>query len=349
MGAARGSSAGKLSSETRQSGLIRCSFSANGRSQPANPLSLSFDLVLNMVLSAFCRGIVDPKGRQLDKHSKNRQALVDAIKNGATLIVPGAHDAISAKLIERHQFPAVYVGSYATSAARLGLPDVGLVSMNEMVDHARSIVDAVNVPVIADGENGWFNAANLWRTVRYFESAGVAAIHIEDHEFGKHAPVRPRLASLEQSVSKIRAAVEARQDPNFLIIARSDALWVTGDLDEVIRRLNAYADAGADLVMPTRISPKVLAECRSRIKAQVIVTDKVGFSVEDEMQSGASVVLYYGLSLYASYHGVKAALDSFAHLRDADKVPHLRDHIEEFETFMDYESFARRAGKFGVE
>jgi len=295
------------------------------------------------------KGTADPKGRKLKKHSRIRQTLVDAIKNNTTLIVPGAHDPISAKLIERHRFPAVYVGSYATSAARLGLPDVGLVSMNEMVDHARSIVDAVNVPVIADGENGWFNAANIWRTISSFESAGVAAIHIEDHEFGKHAPVRPRLASLEQSVGKIRAAVEARQDPNFLIIARSDALWVTGDLEEAIARLNAYADAGADLVMPTRISPKVLAECRTRIKAQVVVTDKVGFSVEDEMQSGASLVLYYGLSLYASYHGVKTALDSFARLRDADKVPHLRAHIEEFETFMDYESFARRAEKFGVE
>lgn len=289
------------------------------------------------------------KGRKLDKHSKARQALVNAIAGGTTLIVPGAHDPISAKLIECHRFPAVYVGSYATSAARLGLPDVGLVSMNEMVDHARSIVDAVEVPVIADGENGWFNAANIWRTVRSFENAGVAAIHIEDHEFGKHAPVRPRLAPLEQVVGKIRAAVEARQDPNFLIIARSDALWVTGDLEEAIRRLNTYADAGADLVMPTRISPKVLAECRNRINARVVVTDKVGFSVEDEMQSGASVVLYYGLSLYASYHGVKAALESFSHLRDADKVPHLRAHIEEFEAFMDYESFALRAGKFGVE
>jgi 2-methylisocitrate lyase-like PEP mutase family enzyme len=300
-------------------------------------------------LSTVCQGTADPKGGKLKKHSKTRQTLVDAIKNNTTLIVPGAHDPISAKLIELHRFPAVYVGSYATSAARLGLPDVGLVSMNEMVDHARSIVDAVNVPVIADGENGWFNAANIWRTIQSFESAGVAAIHIEDHEFGKHAPVRPRLASLEQSVGKIRAAVEARQDPNFLIIARSDALWVTGDLEEAIRRLNAYADAGADLVMPTRISPKVLAECRDRIKALIVVTDKVGFSVEDEMQSGASVVLYYGLSLYASYYGVKAALDSFAQLRDADKVPHLRAHIEEFETFMDYEGFARRAEKFGVE
>jgi 2-methylisocitrate lyase-like PEP mutase family enzyme len=330
-----------------RSDFVRCSCSANECSQHANPPSISLDLIFCRALG-LCRSIAE-KGRKLNKHSKIRQALVDAIRKDTTLIVPGAHDPISAKLIERHRFPAVYVGSYATSAARLGLPDVGLVSMNEMVDHARSIVDAVNVPVIADGENGWFNAANIWRTIRCFESAGVAAIHIEDHEFGKHAPVRPRLASLKDSVGKIRAAVEAREDPNFLIIARSDALWVTGDLEEVIRRLNAYAEAGADLVMPTRISPNLLAECRSRIKAQVVVTDKVGFSVEDEMQSGASVVLYYGLSLYASYHGVKAALDSFAHLRDADKVPHLRAHIEEFETFMDYESFARRAEKFGVE
>ncbi len=114
--------------------------------------------------------------------------------------------------------------------------------------------------------------------------------------------------------------------------------------------MNAYADAGADLVMPTRISPKVLAECRTRFKAKVVVTDKVGFSVEDEMQSGASLVLYYGLSLYASYHGVKAALDGFARLRDADKVPHLRAHIEEFETFMDYERWSNKsAPRFGQQ
>ncbi len=106
----------------------------------------------------------------MKKHSTIRQTLVDAIKSNTTLIVPGAHDPISAKLIERHRFPAVYVGSYATSAARLGLPDVGLVSMNEMVDHARSIVDAVNVPVIADGENGWFNAASKALELQQFIS-----------------------------------------------------------------------------------------------------------------------------------------------------------------------------------
>jgi hypothetical protein len=85
-------------------------------SRPANPSSISFDLDLRVALSAFCRGIANPKGRRLDKHSKIWQALVDATRNDATLIVPGAHDPISAKLIERHRFPAVYVGSYATSA-----------------------------------------------------------------------------------------------------------------------------------------------------------------------------------------------------------------------------------------
>src|ERR1700746_3790749 len=108
-----------------------CSCSANGCSRPAHPSAISFDLVFSVVLTAFRRGIAAPQGRRLDKHSRIRQALVDATTNGATLIVPGAHDPISAKLIERYRFPAVYVGSYATSAARLGLPDVGLVYMNE--------------------------------------------------------------------------------------------------------------------------------------------------------------------------------------------------------------------------
>jgi 2-methylisocitrate lyase-like PEP mutase family enzyme len=149
---------------------------------------------------------------------QHRDALKGLITLGKTLIVPGAHDPISAKLIEDAGFPAVYVGSYATAATRLGLPDVGLLTMDEMVAHARSIVDSVDIPVLADGESGWFKAANVWRTIRAFESAGVCGIHIEDHEFGKHAPVTPRLASIEQAVQKTRAAVESRTDPKFLIM-----------------------------------------------------------------------------------------------------------------------------------
>lgn len=113
---------------------------------------------------------------------------------------------MSAKLVERAGFPAVYIGSYATAAAGFGMPDV---TMEEMAAHAKRIADAVDMPVIADGENGWNNAANIWRTVRSFEQAGVCGIHIEDHEFGKHADVRQVLLSCDQMVQKIHAALDA--------------------------------------------------------------------------------------------------------------------------------------------
>src|SRR5688500_15893092 len=116
----------------------------------------------------------------MSKASQNRRAFKRLLAQGGTLAVPGAYDPVSAMLIERAGFPAVYIGSYATAAARLGLPDVGLVTMEEMAAHAKAVADAVSVPVLADGENGFANAANIWRTVRSFEQAGVCGIHIED-------------------------------------------------------------------------------------------------------------------------------------------------------------------------
>jgi 2-methylisocitrate lyase-like PEP mutase family enzyme len=283
------------------------------------------------------------------KTAEERRADLKALLGqGGTLILPGAYDPLSARLIEQAGFPAVYVGSYATSAARLGLPDVGAVTMDEMVAHARAIAEAVDLPVIADAENGWFNAANIWKTVHSFEHAGICGIHIEDHEFGKHAPVTPRLTSGAEAAARIRAAVDARKDPNFLIIARSDALWITGDMEEVVRRLTAYTEAGADMVMPTRVSPEQLGAIRARVAAPVVITDRPGVSVRDEERTGVSMVLYYGLSLYAAYHGVKQALSAFAACRDADAVPHVRDQIAEFEAFIDYGPFATRAQRYGL-
>jgi methylisocitrate lyase len=266
---------------------------------------------------------------------------------GKTLVVPGAYDALSAKLVERAGFPAVYIGSYATSAAAYGLPDVGLITMDEMVAHAKRVADAVAIPVIADAENGWNNAANIWRTVRAFKQAGVCAIHIEDHEFGKHADVPQVLLSTEEMVQKIRAAVEAREDENFLIIARTDAAWAFRDVEDAIARMNAFIEAGADLVMPVGISPVKLKGLRSRIQGKLVTTDTPGRSVADEEAAGVDVVLYYGLSLYAAYAGVTAALDAFKRTRDADAA-HLRDGIAAFEGFMGYSEFAARAKKYGL-
>lgn len=284
----------------------------------------------------------------MGKAADNRKKLKDLILTEGTLVVPGAHDPISAKLVEQAGFPAVYVGSYATAAARLGMPDVGMVTMVEMVAHSKAVADVVDIPVLADAENGWNNAANIWRTIRSFEEAGVCGVHIEDHEFGKHAPVPQVVAPLEQMIHKVRAALETREDPNFLIIARTDVIWANNDLEEGIRRLNAFTEAGADIVMASGLDPKRLGEVRSRIKGKVLVTDTAGYSIEDEEKAGADIVLYYGFTLLAAYDGVRNALAAFRDARSAEKVPSVRKNVAEFENFIGYPKFTDRAKRYGL-
>jgi methylisocitrate lyase len=279
---------------------------------------------------------------------ERRVALKKMIAARRTLTMPGVHDCVAAKLAEQAGFPAIYVGSYATAASGFGLADVGAVTMEEMAAYAKRIVDAVNVPVLADGENGWNNPANIWRTVQMFEQAGVCGIHIEDHEFGKHAPVKQVLATPEQMVQKLRAALDAREDRNFLIIARTDAAWISDDVEEAIRRMNLFTEAGADLVMAPGLEPQKLATVRSRIKGKIVLVDTPGRSVADEEQAGADIVLYYGFTLYAAYDSVKRALAEFATTRNADAVPGVRNQAEAFEDFIGYPEFAERARRYKI-
>lgn len=280
--------------------------------------------------------------------SEKRRRFKALLAAGRSLAVPGAHDALSARLIEAAGFEAAYVGSYATAAARFGLPDVGLVTMDEMTAHAATVARAVDIPVLADAENGFGPAANVWRTVRAFEAAGTVGVHIEDHEFGKHADVPQRLMPAEGFVAKIRAALEAREDPDFLIVARSDAAWALGDIDETVRRLAACAAAGADLVFPTMVPPPRLAEIRGRLGAKVMVVDTPGFSSAAESGAGADVVLHYGMTVLAAWHGVREALAAFRAGGDADAAPGLRARAAEFERFMGYEEFAARVRRHGA-
>lgn len=282
------------------------------------------------------------------KAKQNRAKLKALLREGGLIVVPGAYDPVSAMLVEKAGFPVAYVGSYATSAARFGLPDVGLVSMDQMVAHAAAVADAVDIPVLADAENGWANAANIWRTVQAFEKAGISGVHIEDHEFGKHTTAPPVLLSMEETVQKIRAAVDAREDENFLIIGRTDAVWALANVDEAIDRMNAYTEAGADLVMPAGIRARVLKENRSRIKGKVVVTDKRNVTTADEAEAGASIVLYYGFTLHIAYHAIESALEIFKKTGDAEQVPHLRDQVARFEDFIGYRDFTARAKKYAA-
>jgi methylisocitrate lyase len=284
----------------------------------------------------------------MSKAAERRVALKTMIAAGRTLALPGVHDCVSAKLAEQAGFPALYVGSYATAASGFGLADVGAVTMDEMAAYAKRIADAVNVPVLADGENGWNNAANIWRTVQAFEQAGVCGIHIEDHEFGKHAPVKQVLAAPEQMVQKIRAALDAREDKNFLIIARTDAAWVSDNIEDAIARMNLFTEAGADLVMAPGLDPRRLATVRQRIRGKIVLVDTPGCSIADEEKAGADVVLYYGFTLYAAYDSVKRALANFARTRNADAVPGVHDQIGEFENFIGYPEFTERARRYKI-
>jgi 2-methylisocitrate lyase-like PEP mutase family enzyme len=163
--------------------------------------------------------------------------------------VPGAYDALSARVIKAAGFSAVYMTGFGTSAGRLGRPDAGLLTQTEMVDNARRIASAVDVPVIADADTGYGNPLNVMRTVQEYERAGVAAIHLEDQVMPKKCGhvAGKQVVPMQEMVQKLRAATAARRDPDFVLIARTDARATHG-LAEAIRRGQAYRAAGADVV-----------------------------------------------------------------------------------------------------
>jgi 2,3-dimethylmalate lyase len=178
-----------------------------------------------------------------------RATLPQLLAAGEMVLAPGCYDALGARLVEEAGFPAAYMTGFGTAASRLGQPDVGLLSLPEMVDNAKWIAAAVDIPVIADADTGYGNAINVIRTVREFEAAGVGAIHLEDqvmpkkcgHMEGKHVVPAGEMAA------KVSAAVAARRSSDFLIIARTDARAMEG-LDAALDRARIYREAGADVL-----------------------------------------------------------------------------------------------------
>ncbi len=178
-----------------------------------------------------------------------RQTLRRLVNQKRGLVVPGAYDGVSAKLVERAGFPVVYMTGYGVSASRLGLPDMGFAGLAEMADHARNMAAAVSIPLVADADTGYGNALNARRTVALYEAAGVAGLHIEDQQLPKRCGhmTGKVVVPAEEFAAKIRAAVEARTDPDLLIIARTDAIAVNG-FDDALRRSELAAKAGADML-----------------------------------------------------------------------------------------------------
>jgi len=180
---------------------------------------------------------------------KQTTMLRKLIQRKEILVAPGAFDALSAKLIEAIGFEAVYMTGFGTAAFHFAVPDIGLLTMTEMVENAKRISDAVKIPVIADADTGYGNHLNVMRTIEEYEKAGVAALHIEDQISPKRCGHMEghKLIPVEDMVAKVRAAAALKMDEDFVLIVRTDAISAEG-FDEAIHRGNIYKQAGADVI-----------------------------------------------------------------------------------------------------
>ncbi len=263
--------------------------------------------------------------------------LKKLIEDEEILMIPVAHDALCAKIAQQSGFKAVFTAGYANSAALLGKPDVSLLTLTEMVDVASRIVDAVDIPVFADGDTGHGNVTNVIRTVNLFEKAGVAGLFIEDqvnpkrcgHLSGK------QVVSPEEMVSKIKAALDARSDPDFVIMARTDALAVNG-IDDAIYRARLYRDAGADLIFveaPESVEQmkRIIREVKAPHMVNMLPGGKTPMLTAKELQEiGYSVVAY---ATACTYTIAKAVRDLFETLHETGTTASLEDRMVKFDEF----------------
>lgn len=240
------------------------------------------------------------------------------------LVAPGAYDGITARLIEQAGFSAVYMTGAGTSAS-FGLPDYGLLTMTEMVGNAARITAATTLPLIADGDTGYGTELNVVRTVQEHERAGTAGIHIEDQVSPKRCGhlEGKELVSREEFTAKIRAAVATRRDPDFLVIARTDARSVMG-FEESILRANAALEAGADMAFVE--SPQTLEEVEAvprRVKGPCLLNVVWGgktpqVDMRDAQRMGYRLAILPGVLLKTVYGACDAAL---AALRETHRHP----------------------------
>ena len=252
----------------------------------------------------------------------NGKKMRDLFAQKNFVVAPGAHDALTAAIIGKLGFDAVYMTGYGQSASHLGRPDVGLMTMSEMVMRAANMVEAAGIPVIADADTGFGNAVNVMRTVREYEKAGVAVIQLEDQVMPKKCGhmIGRQVVGLDEMVGKIKAAVDARENPDFMIMARTDARTTQG-IEAAIERGLAFKEAGADIVFIE--SPESKEEMK-------LINEKIpGLTLANMVEGGRTPMfknaelkeLGYNLVIYptaSTYATTKAMVDLWEGLKRDD-------------------------------
>lgn len=183
--------------------------------------------------------------------AKKNAKLRELLKQPGIVVAPGCYDGLTARLIQKNGFPVAYMGGNGTMASYLGIPDIGLGTATEMVTRARYLAEVLDIPLICDSDTGYGDVSAVVRTVRAYEAAGVSGIHLEDQVMPKKCGAMEgvQVVPVEEICAKIRAALDARRDPNFMIIARTDSFNTLG-IDAAIERCKRFWDAGADMLMP---------------------------------------------------------------------------------------------------
>jgi 2-methylisocitrate lyase-like PEP mutase family enzyme len=257
----------------------------------------------------------------------NAAELRQLLAHDPLVIAPGAYDGLTARLVELAGFSVVYATGAGISNSQLALADVGLITMNEMLDQVRKMTGAVKIPVICDIDTGYGNAVNLYRTVQEFIRAGAAAVQIEDQVIPKKCGhfEGKQLTSFDESVQKIRAAVEARGQHELVIIARTDAIAVEG-LDEALRRAQAYHDAGADaLFVEAPRTRDELAEIGRRLPgvkiANIVEGGRTPIVPASELAAlGFKIAIYANLVLRSSIKAIQASLEHLRAVGDTSAI-----------------------------
>ncbi len=266
-----------------------------------------------------------------------KRDLRNRIEQGEFICAPGVFDLISARIADRLEFPALYMTGYGVVASSLGLPDAGLAGYSDMVERVDRIASATSTPVIADGDTGYGGLLNVDHTVRGYERAGACAIQLEDQASPKkcgHTPDR-KVIPVEDMVSKIKVALTARESEDFLVIARTDSRTGLG-IEEAIRRGQAFADAGADIIfVESPESVEEMAEIGRRIEKPLLANIVVGgstplLSIDELSDMGYQLAIFPGSAFLA----MGAAVESvYTHIKSTGSTADLETPLYDFQAF----------------
>ena len=256
------------------------------------------------------------------------------------IVAPGVADGLAARLVKLSGFEAVYMTGFGTSLTRLGMPDVGLLTATEMIDNASRIVDAANLPVIADADTGYGNPINTRRTIRDYEKAGVAGIHIEDQAWPKRCGhlAGKRVIPTGEMVGKVKAACDARRDPNFVIIARTDAVAVEG-LDAALERGERYREAGADVVfIEAPVGRAEVERVSKHFKGVPLLYNMAASGKSPDLSGDELGRLGFKIAIYPNWlilAAIPAMQNLLEELKRTGSIAHMRDKVATFKQFTD--------------